>query len=275
MRAWLIYDETGRRRNRDYIAFHREVGRKFGVDIRLQMAEKLMEEIPVDRPDFALVRTICPELSRRLEDRGIPVFNPWKVSDICNDKGKTIEYVRRNTDVPCVPTERYDNGDLSYALLRDAGPDSVVKAVEGHGGTQVYSGREDFSVIEQGIGQSDFVIQPFVRGPGEDIRVYVVGQEPVAAVKRRARSGFRANFSLGGCAKLYRLKPEERETVEKICGIFPFGMVGIDFIVNERGELLLNEIEDVVGARMLYQCAPDMDLLERYFSFIRDKLLQR
>ena len=55
--------------------------------------------------------------------------------------------------------------------------------------------------------------------------------------------------------------------------MFDFGMVGIDFILDENNHWLLNEIEDVVGARMLYQCQPDVHLLEQYFTFVSDKLL--
>ncbi len=61
--------------------------------------------------------------------------------------------------------------------------------------------------------------------------------------------------------------------VEEICRLFDFGLAGIDFIVEEGGSLVFNEIEDVVGARMLYQCCPDIRLLDRYFLFIRDKIL--
>ena len=50
-------------------------------------------------------------------------------------------------------------------------------------------------------------------------------------------------------------------------------MVGIDFILDENNHWLLNEIEDVVGSRMLYQCQPDVHLLEQYFTFVSDKLL--
>lgn len=49
---------------------------------------------------------------------------------------------------------------------------------------------------------------------------------------------------------------------------------GIDFIINEKDEFILSEIEDVAGARMLYQCMPDCHLLERYFTYIKEKILQ-
>ena len=120
---------------------------------------------------------------------------------------------------------------------------------------------------------SDFILQPFLKGPGKDVRVYVIGNEIVAAIERQAREGFRSNYSLGGAVRPVALTEEQKGLVAQICRIFDFGLAGIDFLVDERGNFVFNEIEDVVGARMLYQCRPDIDLLGRYFSFILDKLL--
>ncbi|MBP5313113.1 MAG: hypothetical protein J6112_09815, partial [Clostridia bacterium] len=60
------------------------------------------------------------------------------------------------------------------------------------------------------------------------------------------------NFSLGGKAEPYTLSPEEEETVYKIVRELKSpDLIGADFLVTEEG-LLFNEIEDVVGTRMLY-----------------------
>ena len=56
--------------------------------------------------------------------------------------------------------------------------------------------------------------------------------------------------------------------MNKIIDLFEFGLVGIDFIIGDESELIFNEIEDVVGSRMLYQCAPEINIVERYLRFI-------
>lgn len=271
--AWLIYDRERAEKNADYIRMHRMIGKEFGFDFTLKFAEEInREDASVLFPDFAIVRTIQPELTKWLESRKVPAFNNSLVADICNDKGKTISYVRQHTGVPVVQTTRFARRELSRKLLCDH-PDCVIKAVDGHGGTQVFMTNEPFGEIEKGIGVSDFVIQPFVHGPGKDVRIYVIGNEIAGAVERRAKNGFRANFSLGAEVSLYVPDKKAVAYVRELCEVFSFGMVGIDFLVMENGALLLNEIEDVVGARMLYQCNPGVALLERYFSFIQDKLL--
>lgn len=271
--AWLIYDKKGAERNREYIRMHEETAKKYGVTCTLLYAEEIKKALPENKPDFAIVRTIAPDLSQELEEKGIPVFNSSIVSQICNDKGKTIEYVKKNTDVPVIPTETFLCGELSKELMRTH-PDCVVKAVDGHGGEQVFKTEEPFEQIKKKIGSSNFIIQPFIKGRGKDIRVYLVGNEIVGAVERTAADGFRSNFSLGGKVNTYRLKEKEREMVKKISNLFSFGMAGIDFIVDEDGHLIFNEIEDVVGARMLYTCNPQINLLDRYFCTVLDILLQ-
>lgn len=269
--AWLIYDDEGAKRNSDYITLHKQVGERQGISFLLKRAEDLLQNTPCETPDFAIVRTICPALSRKLEDKGILVFNPAFVSEICNDKGKTMDYVAEKTEVPVIPTKRFAGGKLTEELLA-AYPDSVIKAVGGHGGKQVFRTDEPIAKIGRGIGSSDFVIQPFIRGEGKDVRVYVIGKEIVGAVERTSANGFKSNYSQGGSVRMYSLTEQEKNFVGQICAVFPFGLVGIDFIIDSNGAFIFNEIEDVVGARMLYACCPEIDLLGMYFSYIRTVL---
>lgn len=270
--AWLIYDEEGASRNADYIACHKEVGARQGIHFELRMAEELLLQIPEKHPGFAIVRTICPVLSKKLEAEGILIFNSAFVSEICNDKGKTIAYIKEKTEVPVIPTKRFAQNELSRKLLAGF-PDSVIKAVDGHGGKQVFRTSDSFEKIRKGIGTSDFIIQPFISGPGKDVRVYVIGKEIACAVERTSPDGFKANYSLGGSVRSHSLSDVGKELVNRICTVFSFGLVGIDFLLDENGNYIFNEIEDVVGARMLYACQPETRLLEQYFSFIIEKLL--
>ena len=277
--AWLVYDRQGAKRNGDYIRMHKEIGAKFGFDFKLKIIEEIYPrkmfstDTIMLNPDFAIVRTIQPDFTKALEGRHVPVFNNAFVSEICNDKGRTIHYVSKHTDIPIVPTERFSNIDLTKEMLNHY-PNHVIKAVDGHGGRQVFATWEPYERIVDGIGESDFVLQPKIEGPGKDVRFYVVGDEIVGAVERTAKEGFRANYSLGADVCTYIPTKKDIQYVKELCRLFSFGLVGVDFLVCRDGRLLLNEIEDVVGARMLYRCNPDADLLERYFAFIRDKLLR-
>jgi len=277
---------------------------EFGVrDSQWFMQIKKQE---VEYPDFVICRAIYPLLSKQLECMGIRVFNNSTVAEICNDKARTYQYLA-NTGIKMVDSCFYCN-TLVREVIEQVHTPTVIKSIEGHGGRQVFLidmfkhkmgeidnvtpqlGKEyensdfqqdndtkdkqnkewnDESVrILQGIGSSDVVVQPFISGKHQDLRVYVIGKEIIAAVLRTAKEGFKSNFSLGGEVRIYQLSIEEKQLVNQIINHFDFGLVGIDFILGEEGNLIFNEIEDVVGSRMLYQCAPEINIVERYLKFI-------
>ncbi len=274
MNAWLIYDHEGADRNRDYIDYHYEVGSRYGVNFKLLYAEDPDLSVRDGKPDFAVVRAIRPDINKRLEECGIPTYNNSKVSFITNHKGRCVSYISENTDVPVIPTEVITRGDDVRARL-EGKEGYVIKSASGHGGTSVRRvavSEHFYDDIEKCIAGDDLILQPFVDGPGEDVRVYVIGKEIIAAAKRRAPEGeFRANASLGGLVERYTLSEKETEYVRRITDVFDFGMVGIDFIVDERGEFVFSEIEDVVGARMLYKTYPEIDILDKYIKYLKYK----
>ena len=278
MKAWLIYDRAGADRNRDYIDYHQEVGARYGIKFQLRYAEDIPEYEPErlpeeTRPDFAIVRTIMPAVNALLEAHGIPTYNNSRVSYLTNHKGRCIEYVSKKTDVPVIPTTV-----LSYgaAVISTDKQGYVLKPAGGHGGNgvrRIPAGGLPEETMKNLLQEDDYILQPFIEGPREDVRVYVIGDRIVAAVRRRATGEeFRANASLGGCVERFELNETERDYVRQIISVFDFGMVGIDFIIDDGGAFLFNEIEDVVGARMLYRACPEIDILDEYIRFIRDRV---
>ena len=67
------------------------------------------------------------------------------------------------------------------------------------------------------------------------------------------------------------ISEDEKIVIDKIISQFDFGLVGIDFIIGDSGQLIFNEIEDVVGSRMLYKTS-DINIVERYLQYIMKKL---
>ncbi len=308
MKIWMIYDREGIQRNAFYIQMYRERCRTYETEVEPVLAETLPHrlkdgEIPV----CALVRTICPEINQMLEQVGIPVFNSYQVSYVCNHKGRTLEYFKDR--VLSVPSLTFSGKELPVILSQKpreliclfenqffysssfewderelicSASDFVVKAVDGHGGTQVFSIGEDKKKVLAGIGGDDFVLQPMISSGSSaenrlsrDVRVYVVGKKIFAAVLRSSSGDFRANFSLGGEVCRYGLSSHEVRVVKSVLDGMEFGMAGIDFIVDDRRRLILNEIEDVAGARMLYQCAPELDIVQEYLRYILEEKLPR
>ncbi len=265
MTAWLIYEASGALRNREYIQFYIDEGRGRNIDIKLVLADDIDFTVPM--PDFAIVRAMLPDLSRKLEDRGVPVFNNSRVSEICNDKAKTYEYLD-SCGIPVIPWQTFRGGNAPDAIEFP----SVIKPCCGHGGQDVFlvNNEEEYKSALKKILPRDFVIQRVAERLGHDLRVYVIGNEPVASVLRTAKGDFRSNFSLGGDVCAHVLTDEERALVAKVCSIFDFGLCGVD-IMYDKGHPVINEIEDVVGSRMLY-ATHDINIVAMYLDFIQNKL---
>jgi RimK family alpha-L-glutamate ligase len=262
-----------------------EEGKKLGIEFKLVYVEELDFGVVDNQwhvryngkktmlPLFAVSRVIYPMLSRQLEYMGVKVFNNSKVADICNDKARTYQVVAK-TGITIVDSLFCKYEHLREKLSRCTGQ-TIVKTVNGHGGQQVFlldsQNVNEVEEVVQNVDHQDVVIQPLVGSKHQDLRVYVIGRYIIAAVLREAKEGFKSNFSLGGKVSLYELSTKQREIVQEIMDQFQFGMVGIDFIVGDHDELIFNEIEDVVGARMLYQCT-DINLVKLYLEHILDSL---
>ena len=58
----------------------------------------------------------------------------------------------------------------------------------------------------------------------------------------------------------------EEEYVRRVCGGLRPDFIGVDFLY-EKGVPYLNEIEDIVGSRMVYENS-DIDILDLYAEYI-------
>ncbi|MDF2487232.1 MAG: hypothetical protein K0R46_3400 [Herbinix sp.] len=288
MIAWIIYHRDNAIYNKQYIQFYIDEGAKQGIEVKLLLVEDMefgvragtwfltYHKQELQKPDFAIGRAIYPLLSKQLECMGIPVFNNSFVAEICNDKARTYQYLAK-TGIKMVDSSFYRNSQVQ-GVIDNLRQDTVIKAVAGHGGSQVFLVPEHqdsttlvHTSIVEGLAGSDVVVQPLTGTRHQDLRVYVIGKDIIAAVLRTAKEGFKSNFSLGGEVRLYELKDVEVEIVQKIIMQFDFGLVGIDFIIGDEGELIFNEVEDVVGSRMLYQCS-EINIVELYLAYIIERL---
>ena len=157
----------------------------------------------------------------------------------------------------------------------------VIKSVTGHGGSEVMLLSEYCkNNVVLGVQEKDaceyysdkYIIQPLMSDYISDLRIYAVGNEIIGAVKRTAASGFKANYSLGGNISLYYPDDYITDIVKKIFTIDDFSYIGIDFLFAGGKIPVFNEIEDVVGAKMLSACGKN-GYVEKYIEYISRNIL--
>ncbi|WP_138415495.1 ATP-grasp domain-containing protein [Aquibacillus sediminis] len=280
--GWIIYREADAVKNQAFIRWFQEECQKQDLQLTFLLRESIqigiengelsvkIDHQPSTIPDFAVMRTIDFSLSRQLEQLGVSVFNSSEVATVCNNKTYTHQMISE-LKIPMV-----DSLFVSKDLLTENLPmplPYVTKAVGGRSGNQVQmiSSPEDWGAYRQQLVTDDIVIQSCDVQLGKDLRVFVVGNKIVGSVLRQSDQDFRANYSLGGSATWYNLSQKERDTVETIIARFDFGMVGVDFLFDHDGDLLFNEIEDVVGSRTLSMVS-DVNIVEQYVAHIRQRL---
>ena len=282
MHGWLIYDDIGAKRNAWFIRELCHSAEKRGVHLEfintttLSFGVKegrktvLMDGKSVKLPDFVIVRTIFPLLNHFFEECGVRVYNSFSVSDVCNDKRKTHLYFS-DAGIPMADTWFYNRQNGITDCFEYPG---VLKSADGHGGSEVFPvySLEDARRAGNQFDLKEFLLQKMVT-PGKDVRVYLLAGEVLFAALRSSDRDVRSNFSLGGKVCAYTPCDEMMRIIDLVNKrLSPF-YVGIDFTFDQEGRPLLNEIEDVVGSRMIYELTdlPLHDLyIERLLSDLKE-----
>lgn len=255
--CWILYDRCDIEKNRFFAERLRLYAEMAGYESSIVMSDDVDPECA---PDIVVSRSRNLDTVVELEEYGSTVYNRSSVTRICNDKSATYEFVR-HLNIPIL--------DWSFGDRIPAGPPWVIKSCIGHGGTEVFmaDAPEQIDSIMKRLNDRKPIIQEMAGIKGKDMRVYVLGGRILASVMRTNVSDFRANYSLGGTAKLCDIPDDVSMIVKKIVPELLPDFIGIDFVFGKDGEAYLNEIEDAVGTRMLYELT-DLDPAKVYIEYI-------
>ena len=266
MKGLLIYDTEGARRNAWFIDRLTESSKALGNELELFIYDG--ENMPKVAIDFAIVRTIAPALNEYFEKLGTPAFNNYKTSRIANDKWETYLFAKEH-GIPVMDTVKADSYD---EVTKACGSPFVLKAVDGHGGSEVFlvDSVVKYKELLSSLSYERVIAQRTCDEVGVDMRVYLLGGKVLAAAKRTSESDFRSNFSLGGKAEIVAVPDEVEKILSTVYEALECDFVGVDFI-RHSGRWILNEIEDAVGTRMLYSLT-ELDAAKLYIEYIFDKL---
>lgn len=278
--GWLLYNEERANINQGFIQWMLEEAFELGIELTVLMKEDLTYGVfenklfftykgaELDQAQFCIMRNNDPLLSKQIEMMGIPVFNSGAVSDLSNHKGKTHQFLA-GRGIPMLDTIFVKKSEFRVGALPFSYP-LVVKDAFGMSGVGVekIDSREELAAYLNATNATDLIIQKMGDVPGKDVRVFVVGKKIIAAILRYSDCDFRANFSLGGNARLYELTSEQRALVEIVIDQFgDLGFVGIDFLFDQEGNFIFNEIEDVAGSRTLYANS-DVNIVKIYLEHV-------
>jgi [lysine-biosynthesis-protein LysW]---L-2-aminoadipate ligase len=192
-------------------------------------------------PDLALVRCLshheAVEATRRLAAYGVPAVNSPQAVELCGDKGQQALLFGR-AGIP------HPKSYLAYDLVQvgalvTALGTAVIKPVSaswGRGLARITgpatlecwaAGRESVDAAGKHF---PVLVQEYVAKPGFDLRVVVIGTEPVVAIKR-VSADWRTNTHLGARVERTDLTVPVRRLVRGVLELTGPGFFGVDIVI--------------------------------------------
>lgn len=234
---------------------------KRGVEpIRLHDRKIAFELTALDRPqpealdivlDRALAHSRAAVALQVFDALGIPTVNSGKASALADDKVATTLALAA-AGVPTIRTAVAFDIDSALEALEEIGYPAVIKPVTGSWGrllAKVNSPEAARNVLEhkRQLGSylhGIFYLQEFIEKPGRDLRIFVVGDEIVAA-SYRAAEHWVTNVARGAVSMPCPITPEIADITFRAARAVGTDIAGVDLVETPDG---LQVIEVNTGA---------------------------
>lgn len=237
------------------------------------------EKLP--KPD-----AIIPRIGSSVSFYGTSVVRQFEMMDVFSlngsdailrsrDKLKSMQILSMSgVGLPITSFTNYSN-DVDEIIESVGGTPAIIKLIEGTQGLGVLLAEDDSaaaSVIEAfNQLKARVIVQEFIKeSKGEDIRAIVVGDEVVAAMKRKAPAGeFRSNVHRGGTTTNMQLTSEEEESAVLACKALGLNVAGVDILRSYRGPLII-EVNSSPGLEGI-EGATGVRLAEKIIQYVERK----
>lgn len=180
-------------------------------------------------------------LVKHLEKMGIPLVNNYDAIINCRNKYFTsLVLKKKGIPQPKAAIALSEKEMMKY--VSGIKKPAVLKLLDysfGYGVARINDDveAEDWFETVKHFSQPIYV-QEYVNHPGEDYRLFVVGDKVVGAMKRIAKKGWKANFHLGGLVEDYKPDSEMKEIAIKCCKALKADVVGVDLMIGEKPEVI-------------------------------------
>ena len=232
------------------------------------------------KADLVLNRSVSHSRSlyalRFFEHYGVPTVNPYDVVALCGDK--VLASLRlAEAGVPTPRTVVALTPEAAFKALDEVGYPAVLKPPVGSWGrlmAKVDDREEAEQIIEHKAAMgspnhSIFYVQEYVRKPGRDLRVFLVGDEVVAAMYRHS-TDWRTNAARGGIAEAMTPTPEISELALKASKAVGGGVLAVDLMEAPEG-LVVHEVNPTPEFKAL-TAATGIDVAGRVVEYVAEAM---
>lgn len=243
---------------------------------------KVLQEKQQPLPDYVVFMDKDIYLAKQLELLGVRVFNSSEAIAVSDDKILSYQQLaQQNIPIPktiiapkvFTKTQSYDFKSTQLAIDMLNFP-MIVKEAFGSFGEQVYLVHTREKLLEKvnEIQEKAFLFQEFIASSyGQDMRLHVVGDEVVAAMKRHAADDFRANITAGGTTEAYSPTKQEQELAVAATKAIGADFAGVDLLFGPDGNPIVCEINSNAHIRNMYECT-NINVADFMIDYILDTL---
>lgn len=223
-------------------------------------------------PAWAIIRANDWRFADHLEHMGIRCFPSAEIIRLCQDKVLTHSFFAGK--IP-QPDTLYGKGNLR---LLDMPEEEIfpmmVKDAFGTYGVGVYKVNSMRSLhnAERVIGVDEGLMYQKPCPTGDDLRVYILGNEIIYKIVRRCAEGeFKANVDNGGYPETYEgLNKQDQQVIRRAVEALPgeHGFMCLDFLFNSKGRITFNELNSSPGIKQVMKMFEDGDtIMQRYVDY--------
>ena len=188
------------------------------------------------------------------------------------DKLRSFQYLSKaGIDMPKTVFTNYSR-DVEKVITEVGGTPVVIKLLEGTQGIGVVLAESKIaaeSVLEAFNGlEARALVQEYIgEAKGADLRVLIVDEQVVGAMKRQGKEGeFRSNLHRGGTYQQHKLSNEEIKIAVKAARKLKLPICGVDLLQSNRGPLVM-EINSTPGLEGI-ESASKKNIAQAIISYI-------
>lgn len=184
-------------------------------------------------------------VTRQFEQMGVFSLNESVAITRSRDKLRALQILSKNGIGLPVTGFAHSTKMTEDLINLVGGAPLIVKLLEGTQGKGVILA-ENHTAAESVIEafremDAHFLVQEYIKeASGCDIRCFVVGDEVVASMMRKAKEGeFRSNLHRGGVGTKIEITEEERQTAIQASRAIGLNVAGVDLLRSSKGPLVM------------------------------------
>ncbi len=217
------------------------------------------------------------DLLAQLQYQGVAVFNPQRAIEMAVDKYLSLANINR-AGLPIAPTVVCQQLVEAMDAFEKLGGDVILKPLfgsEGIGMTRLSDAQSARHAFEQ-CHENEAVIylQKFIQHPGPggaDLRLFVLGDRVLCAMRRTSTDDWRTNIAQGGIAEPYEPSDAERTLAIKAAAVCQTTIAGVDLLVGADGRTYVLEVNAIPGWRKLTEVT-QVDVADEILAFVEPHL---